>query len=67
MIYDKTFDGKWQDNEKRCCKLVFIGKNLELEQIKKDILECKAKDLRFPIGTKVECNLGNKWVKGEIV
>mmetsp|Transcript_852 Transcript_852/g.1666 ORF Transcript_852/g.1666 Transcript_852/m.1666 type:complete len:529 (+) Transcript_852:73-1659(+) len=41
------FSGKpqdpWKDTEKRCCKMVFIGKNLDREELNKKFQECLVK------------------------
>ena len=41
------FGGKpqepWKEGEKRCCKMVFIGKNLKREELNKKFEECLAK------------------------
>ena len=33
-------DKPWKEGEERVSKLVFIGKNLEYDELKKNILEC---------------------------
>merc|ERR1712107_970263 len=41
------FSGKptdsWKDGEKRCCKMVFIGKNLDREELNKKFDDCLVK------------------------
>lgn len=40
------FSGKpqeaWREDEKRCCKMVFIGKNMDREELNKKFDECLA-------------------------
>lgn len=76
MIFNGNFEDKWQSDEKRESKLVFIGKNLDHEGLKKafrdcletpEVLEKKMKQLRFSVGTKVKCNTGASWKTGEVV
>lgn len=67
MIFDKDIGEKWKDDEKRICRLVFIGKNLDEEHIKAGIELCKAVEPRFPLDAKVECNMGQRWGKGVVI
>jgi hypothetical protein len=79
MIFQGNFDyeEKWAPDEKRVSKLVFIGKDLDKEGLKKGFASCvltpemaeaKRAKLRFKIGDKVECNTGpSGWLKGKIV
>ncbi|GMH78393.1 hypothetical protein TL16_g07784 [Triparma laevis f. inornata] len=39
-IFDGEFQGEWEPNDKRCSKLVFIGKNLDKESLEKSFSEC---------------------------
>jgi hypothetical protein len=79
MIFQGNFDyeEKWGKDEERVSKLVFIGKDLDKEEIRKGFTACltspeaneeKKKNLRFKMGDKVQCNTGPAgWLKGEIV
>ena len=40
MIFDGEFQGAWADDEVRCSKLVFIGKNLNKAELEKSFREC---------------------------
>jgi len=42
MLFDGTRDRLWKPNEQRQSELVFIGRNLNAEQLKSDFLACKA-------------------------
>ncbi len=42
MLFDGTRDRLWKPNEQRQSELVFIGRNLDAEQLKSDFLACKA-------------------------
>jgi hypothetical protein len=53
MLFRAEMGLPWRRDEKRESKFVFIGKNLALEELKRDFLECIAKPLRFAVGTKV--------------
>lgn len=75
MIFTGEFDEKWGD-EKRTNKLVFIGKNLDHEEIKASFKACldspevqaaKVAALRFKIGDAVECNTAEGWLRGNVV
>lgn len=57
----------WGDDEKRECRFVFIGKNLDKEELLKGLADCKAEDpLRFKVGDLVEANVRG-WVPGKII
>merc|ERR1711937_86727 len=77
MIFNGTFqdDEVWGENEERESKLVFIGKNLDKEQLKVGFAACvvtpyqqekKRKLLRFAVGDTVECKVGGAWKRGEV-
>lgn len=42
MLFDGTRDRLWKPNEHRQSELVFIGRNLNAEKLKKDFIACKA-------------------------
>lgn len=78
MIFDGTFDDEelWKDGEVKKNMLVFIGKNLDEEELKRGFLACvddpeskakRAKMLRFAVGEKVMCNAEGGWQAGTIV
>ncbi len=77
MMFDGNFMEPWGDNEKRGCKLTFIGKNLNEKELKEEFTSCLCTEeenakrrnrLRFKIGDRVECNTGTRtWPKGEVV
>merc|ERR1719387_2230709 len=77
MIFKGEFqeDEVWAEGEERESKLVFIGKNLDKEQLKVGFAACvvtpyqqekKRKLLRFAVGDTVECKVGCTWKKGEV-
>jgi len=81
MIFSSMFDEvEMNPNEKRESKLVFIGKNLDSEELKRGFMQCmynpeleevRLKQLRFAVGDSVECNVGGmrraSWKKGIVV
>merc|ERR1712086_715451 len=76
MIFNGNFEDAWEPDEKRESKLVFIGKNLNHDELKaaftacaesEDLKQKKIQALRFGIGDKVKCNTGDGWQKGEVV
>jgi len=76
MIFNGNFEDEWQKEERRCNKIVFIGKNLDHDELRKGFLECilspeekkqKLASLRFKIGDLVECNTHKGWSAGKVV
>lgn len=76
MIFNGEFDEPWQEDEERKSQFVFIGKNLDHDELKKgfeaciltpELLESKVAALRFKLGDKVECKTSAGWLKGTIV
>jgi len=68
MIFDGNFDAtKWKDGEKRECRFVFIGRNLDKEALIAGVMACQVcGELRFKIGDLVEANVGT-WKPGKIL
>jgi len=77
MIFNGDFTDAWEEDEERESKLVFIGKNLNREELKASFAAClmneeskqkKLKSLRFAIGAAVKCNVGGgTWARGKVV
>ena len=62
MLFGGDFSrdiGLWKDGETRECRFVFIGRDLNHEDLEKGLLECKAEELRFNVGDTVYANLGH--------
>ena len=81
MIFNGNFEEAWGKGEARESKLVFIGKNLDEKDLKAKFTACVStpelkekhrKQLRFGVGTKVQCKVGKSrgdagWASGEVV
>ena len=76
MLFSGDFVEPWAPGEERSCKMVFIGKNLDEEDIKRRFQKCLAsgeKDaarrraLRFAVGDRVECAVNNCWAPGTVI
>lgn len=76
MIFGGNFMDVWASDEERVSKLVFIGKNLDKEELTasfqgclatQELSEKKRKMLRFAVGDEVECRSAKGWCKGKIV
>lgn len=66
-FFNRTFRGEWKKGEKRESTFVFIGKNLDTSKLKAGFEECReTEELRFPVGTKVEANVG-RYEKGTVI
>ena len=75
MIFNGNFDEPWQADEPRESRFVFIGKNLDHDELKRGFEKCvltpdleqrKLASLRFDIGDPVECNTSDGWVAGVV-
>ena len=42
MLFDGQAGSAWEEGEKRCSKLVFIGKNLDRQQLQSEFNACEA-------------------------
>jgi G3E family GTPase len=77
MIFNGEFgEEEWGEDETRESKLVFIGKNLDKEKLRAgfaacavtpEALEKKRKALRFAIGDRVVCSVGQEELLGKVV
>ena len=53
MLFGGNFSkdiGLWKKGEKRECRFVFIGRDLDHEALESGLMECLAEDLRFGVG-----------------
>ncbi len=69
MLFGGSFSeeiGLWKEGEKRECRFVFIGRNLDHEALEKGLMDCKAEELRFREGDIVYANIGH-YAKGVIL
>ena len=69
MLFGGDFNqeiGLWKDGEKRECRFVFIGRNLDHAALEAGLMECKAEGLRFEVGDMVYANIG-EFTKGKIL
>ena len=69
MLFGGDFSheiGLWKDGEDRECRFVFIGRDLDHQELEAGLLECKAEELRFGVGDIVYANIG-EFTKGKIL
>jgi len=70
MLFSGGFNRElapWKDDEKRECRFVFIGRNLDKKALEKGFMDCKTKEsLRFKVGDTVYANVG-EFRKGKIL
>ncbi len=69
MLFGGNFSndiGLWKKDEKRECRFVFIGRDLDHEALQAGLMECKAEELRFNVGDTVYANIG-EFTKGKIL
>ena len=70
MLFSGGFtENRWQKDEARECRFVFIGRNLSKEELLKQVEACKVEDqLRFKVGDQVEACVGKGvWKPGKIL
>ena len=56
----------WKEGDKRECTFVFIGRDLNHEELEAGLMKCKAEELRFKVGDIIFANVG-EFTKGKIV
>merc|ERR1712146_277715 len=70
MLFSGGFSNEvapWKKDEKRECRFVFIGRNLDKKALNKGFMDCKAADkLRFKVGDLVKANVG-EWANAKII
>lgn len=69
MLFSGNFSQEvapWRKGEKRECRFVFIGRNLDHKMLEQGFLDCKAEDLRFNVGDTIYANIG-EFTKGKIL
>lgn len=67
MLFGGQFTTPWGPDEKREGKFIFIGKNLDREEITSGFLKCKADPLRFKVGDKVKVHLSEGYIPGIVL
>ena len=67
MLFSGGFTGaRWKRHESRESRFVFIGKHLDKDALIDGFIDCKAGDLRFKVGDRVEANVGT-FTPGRVV
>jgi len=69
MLFTGRFSDElsWGEDEKRECRFVFIGRNLNKMNLEEGFNACKVKEkLRFKVGDLVEVSTGQGWIKGKV-
>ena len=69
MLFGGGFSSEvapWKEGETRECRFVFIGRNLDHEELQKGLMDCKAEELRFNVGDTVYANIG-EFTEGRIL
>jgi len=73
MLFDGNFMGEWAEGQERVSKFVFIGKDLDRQELEAGFRACVAPKLRFKIGDTVESKIQatpenpTGWAKGVIM
>ena len=69
MLFGGDFSeeiGLWKDGEKRECRFVFIGRDLDHEALQAGLMDCMAEELRFNVGDTIYANIG-EFAEGKIL
>ena len=69
MLFGGGFSSEvapWKEGEIRECRFVFIGRNLDHEELQQGLMDCKAEELRFNVGDTVSVNIG-EFTEGRIL
>tara|TARA_B100001113_G_scaffold84067_1_gene66887 strand:- start:321 stop:1514 length:1194 start_codon:yes stop_codon:yes gene_type:complete len=69
MLFGGGFSSEvapWKEGEIRECRFVFIGRNLDHEELQQGLMDCKAEELRFNVGDTVYANIG-EFTEGRIL
>ena len=71
MLFGGDFSkeiGLWKEDEKRECRFVFIGRDLDHDALQEGLMDCVAEDLRFDVGDTIYANLGHsEFTEGKIL
>ena len=71
MLFGGDFSkeiGLWKEDEKRECRFVFIGRDLDHNALQEGLMDCVAEDLRFNVGDTIYANLGHsEFTEGKIL
>lgn len=62
-----SFLRRRDEDELRESKFIFIGKNLDREELTTQFEKCKAKELRFAVGDVVLANTDKGWERGTVL
>ncbi|GIS48313.1 MAG: cobalamin biosynthesis protein CobW [Methanobacteriota archaeon] len=69
MLFGGGFSSEvapWKEGGTRECRFVFIGRNLDHEELQQGLMDCKAEELRFNVGDTVYANIG-EFTEGRIL
>ena len=69
MLFGGGFSSEvapWKEGETRECRFVFIGRNLDHEELQQGLMDCKAEELRFNVGDTVYANI-REFTEGRIL
>ena len=69
MLFGGGFSSEvapWKEGETRECRFVFIGRDLDHEELQQGLMDCKAEELRFKVGDTVYANIG-EFTEGRIM
>ena len=69
MLFGGGFSSEvapWKEGETRECRFVFIGRDLDHEELQSGLMECRAEELRFNVGDMVYANTG-EFTEGKIL
>lgn len=58
MLFGASLGDPWAESETRVSRFVFIGRNLDRQELTKGFMDCLiTQPLRFDVGEKVTCKV----------
>lgn len=68
MLFTGEYGAMWKKDESRFSRFVFIGRNLDHDELTKGFMACKAAEkLRFAVGDTVDAKQGRGYKRGTVI
>ena len=71
MLFGGNFSeeiGLWKEGDKRECRFVFIGRDLDHQALQDGLMDCVAEELRFNVDDTIYANIGlSEFTEGKVL